>query len=89
MGALSLEENSRPFLYVCSRAVEWYQKHIRCDISDSSNARISGIAFRSVETILGKTILKNNNMHVIGKLKLSEWNGREQVQMHIMDAIKF
>tara|TARA_B100000686_G_C16805932_1_gene990403 strand:+ start:4353 stop:6101 length:1749 start_codon:yes stop_codon:yes gene_type:complete len=65
------------------------EKHIRCDISDSSNARISGIAFRSVETILGKTILKNNNMHVIGKLKLSEWNGREQVQMHIMDAIKF
>ena len=65
------------------------EKHIRCDISDSSNARISAIAFRSVETELGKTILKNNNMHVIGKLKLSEWNGREQVQMHIMDVIKY
>ena len=65
------------------------EKHIRCDISDSSNARIGAIAFRSVETVLGKTILKNNNLHLIGKLKLSEWNGREQVQMHIMDVIKY
>ena len=37
---------------------------------------------------LGKTILKNNKLHLIGKLKISEWNNKEQVQMHIMDVIK-
>ena len=64
------------------------ENHIRCDISDSSNSRIGAIAFRSKETNLGKTILKNNKLHLIGKLKISEWNNKEHVQMHIMDVIK-
>jgi len=63
------------------------ENHIRCDISDTSNARINGISFRSVGTSLGKELLDNNKMHLIGKLKLSEWNGKEQVQLHIEDAI--
>ena len=63
------------------------ENHIRCDISDTSNSRINGISFRSVGTSLGKELLRNNKMHLIGQLKLSEWNGKEQVQLHIEDAI--
>ena len=32
-------------------------------------------------------MLNNYNAHVIGRLKLSEWNGRERLQMHIDDVM--
>lgn len=64
------------------------EKHIKCIISDSSNRRLNGIAFRSVGTALGKSLLNNYYVHVIGKLKISEWNGRESLQMHIEDVIE-
>ena len=62
--------------------------HIKCSISDSTNHRLDAIAFRSVGTELGKSLLNNYHAHVIGRLKISEWNGRESLQMHIEDVIE-
>ena len=52
------------------------------------NHRLDAIAFRSVGTELGKSLLNNYHAHVIGRLKISEWNGRESLQMHIEDVIE-
>ena len=62
--------------------------HVKCILTDSSNSRIDAIAFRCLGTPLGKSLLNNNYAHVIGRLKLSEWNGRERIQMHIDDVIE-
>ena len=62
--------------------------HVKCSLTDSSNSRIDAIAFRCIGTPLGKSLLNNYNAHVIGRLKLSEWNGRERLQMHIDDVIE-
>ena len=64
------------------------ENHIKCSISDSTNSRLDAIAFRSVGTVLGKSLLNNYHAHVIGRLKISEWNGRESLQMHIEDVIE-
>ena len=64
------------------------ENHVKCTLTDSSNSRIDAIAFRCVGTALGKSLLNNYNAHVIGRLKLSEWNGRERLQMHIDDVIE-
>jgi len=64
------------------------EKHVKCSISDSTNHRLDAIAFRSVGTALGKSLLNNYHAHVIGRLKISEWNGRENLQMHIEDVIE-
>jgi single-stranded-DNA-specific exonuclease len=62
--------------------------HVKCSLSDSTNQRLEAIAFRCVGTALGKSLLNNYHAHVIGKLKISEWNGRESLQMHIEDVIE-
>jgi len=64
------------------------ENHVKCTLTDSSNSRIDAIAFRCIGTPLGKSLLNNYNAHVIGKLKLTEWNGRERLQMHIDDVIE-
>jgi single-stranded-DNA-specific exonuclease len=64
------------------------ENHVKCSLTDSSNSRIDAIAFRCIGTPLGKSLLNNYNAHVIGRLKLSEWNGRERLQMHIDDVIE-
>lgn len=64
------------------------ENHVKCSLTDSSNSRIDAIAFRCIGTPLGRSLLNNYNAHVIGRLKLSEWNGRERLQMHIDDVIE-
>ena len=64
------------------------ENHVKCILTDSSNSRIDAIAFRCIGTPLGKSLLNNHYAHVIGRLKLSEWNGRERLQMHIDDVIE-
>ena len=64
------------------------EKHVSCSVTDSTKKRINAIAFRSVGTKLGNALLNKNYFHVIGKLKLSEWNGKERLQMFIEDLIE-
>ena len=64
------------------------EQNVKCTLTDSRNSRIDAIAFRCIGTPLGKSLLNNYNAHVIGKLKLSECNGRERLQMHFDDVIE-
>lgn len=68
-------------------------KHIKiifapCRDSYSSKT-ISAIAFNTVGTELGNVILsaKPYNLSIFGTLKINSWQGRENVQLQVKDAI--
>lgn len=63
------------------------EDHVRCVLSDGG-ARLNGIAFRALQTPLGKALLesKGRPMHVAATLKADEWQGQMRVQAQIVDA---
>ncbi|PCI98425.1 MAG: single-stranded-DNA-specific exonuclease RecJ [Alphaproteobacteria bacterium] len=63
--------------------------HIRVMISDwEGGTRVKAMAFRSVDTPLGDALLKSGTQafHILGQLKINEWQGRKSAEMHIVDA---
>jgi single-stranded-DNA-specific exonuclease len=60
--------------------------HLRCDLV-SGGARLRAVAWRAAETELGRRIAAGaGSLHVAGKLKPDDWNGRAGVQLEIEDA---
>jgi single-stranded-DNA-specific exonuclease len=67
------------------------EKHVRCVLEGSDGARLKGIAFRSVDSELGRLLLQGRKagpIHVAGHLRLDSWQGQERVQMTIEDVAK-
>jgi len=61
--------------------------HVRCQLVAEDGARIKAISWRSADTPLGQALLANDSaIHVVGKLKPDDWNGRQGVQLEIEDA---
>lgn len=61
--------------------------HVRCLLIDSSGQRLKAIAWRCEETDLGRRLLSSPGaLHVTGRLKPDDWQGREGVQFEIEDA---
>ena len=49
--------------------------------------RLKGVAWRSAETDLGRRLLAGGGgLHVAGRLKPDDWQGRENVELEIEDA---
>ncbi len=63
------------------------EHHVRCLLTDGK-ARLNGIAFRALQSPLGKALLeaKGRPMHVAATLKADEWQGQTRVQAQILDA---
>ncbi|MBI1211234.1 MAG: single-stranded-DNA-specific exonuclease RecJ [Alphaproteobacteria bacterium] len=63
------------------------EDHVRCVFSDGKS-RLNGIAFRALQTPLGKALLesKGRPLHVAATLKADEWQGQTRVQAQILDA---
>jgi single-stranded-DNA-specific exonuclease len=63
------------------------EKHVSVLVLQGG-ARIRGIAFRAIESGLGKLLLDPNcrDCHLAGHLRLDEWQGEERVQLCIDDA---
>lgn len=64
--------------------------HVRVQISDAEGGcRIKAMAFRAAETPLGQALLsgQGKKFHIIGHLKINEWQGRTSPELHILDAI--
>ena len=61
--------------------------HVKCTI-EGEVGRMDGIAFRSLETDLGRTLLESGGMpiHLAGKLRVNAWQGRRSAELHIDDA---
>jgi len=66
------------------------QNHIRCQLSDEGSGRLGAIAFRSVDTELGRALLdaRGGVLHLAGALRRNEWRGRKDVQLVIADAAR-
>jgi len=63
------------------------QDHVRVILTGPEGGRLKAVAFRSLETDLGRTLLTGRGrFHVAGSLKLNHWNGTTSVEMTIHDA---
>jgi len=64
------------------------ENHVRCTLAGSSGGRLKGIAFRALDSELGKLLLQSGGrpIHLAGKLRPDRWKGRDSVQLIIEDA---
>lgn len=61
--------------------------HVRCQLVAEDGARMKAISWRSADTELGQRLLgAASALHVVGRLKADDWNGRQGVQFEIEDA---
>ena len=65
------------------------ERHVKI-IASQGTARISGIAFRAMESGLGAALLGSvgQNIHLAGHIRRDTWQGRDRVQLLIDDAAK-
>lgn len=63
--------------------------HVRCTVSSGDGANLKAIAFRAAGGPLGDALLRakdGQRLHVAGTLTIDHWQGRESVQLRILDA---
>ncbi|MDB5460798.1 MAG: recJ, partial [Caulobacteraceae bacterium] len=61
--------------------------HVRCVLTDGAGAKLKAIAWRAEDTDLGRRLLAGGGgVHVAGRLKADDWNGRQGVQLEIEDV---
>jgi len=61
--------------------------HFRCVLTDGRGAKLKAVAWRVEDTELGRRLAAGGgSLHVVGKLKADDWNGRQGVQFEIEDA---
>ncbi|HEX6859535.1 MAG TPA: single-stranded-DNA-specific exonuclease RecJ [Caulobacteraceae bacterium] len=61
--------------------------HVRCTLVDAAGAKLKAVAWRAGETDLGRRLLAGEgSLHVVGKLKPDDWQGRQSVELEIEDA---
>ena len=64
------------------------ENHIRCTLQSAPNQSLQAISFRSLDTPLGQLLLASRNepMHIAGRLRLNNWQGRTSPQLLVDDA---
>jgi single-stranded-DNA-specific exonuclease len=64
------------------------QDHVRCIMTAADGGRLKAVAFRALDTPLGRALLQAGALplHVAGRLRLDGWAGVDAVQMLIEDA---
>jgi single-stranded-DNA-specific exonuclease len=64
------------------------EEHVKLRLFGGDGARLEAIAFRAMNTPLGKGLLaaRGRVIHVAGKLVLNDWGGMERAQLRIEDA---
>ncbi len=61
--------------------------HIRCTLAGEHRARLEAIAWRAQDSELGRRLLGGDGgLHVAGRLRANDWNGRVGVQLEIEDV---
>jgi single-stranded-DNA-specific exonuclease len=64
------------------------QSHVRARIKSGEGAMLNAIAFRAAGQKLGDALMRSRGklIHIAGSLALDRWNGRERVQLRIIDV---
>lgn len=61
--------------------------HVRATLTDGSGGRLKAVAWRAEDTDLGRALLGGAGaLHVAGRLKPDDWQGRESVELEIEDV---
>lgn len=61
--------------------------HVRCTLRDGSGGRLKAVAWRVEDTEAGRRLLvEGGAVHVVGRLKPDDWQGREGVEFEIEDV---
>ena len=61
------------------------QNHFKF-IAEDASGHVECVAWRALDTPLGDAIRQGGRLHIAGRLKVNEWQGRQRVQMDIIDA---
>jgi single-stranded-DNA-specific exonuclease len=81
--------NPEPVFALASVRVEQIMSlrggHIRCQLSDGDGAKVRAVAWRAGETEIGRRLSAGGVLHVAGRLKADDWNGRQGVELEIED----
>jgi single-stranded-DNA-specific exonuclease len=60
--------------------------HVRCTLI-GAGGKLKAVAWRAEDTELGRRLMQGGGaLHVVGKLKADDWNGRQGVEFEIEDA---
>jgi single-stranded-DNA-specific exonuclease len=84
--------NPEPLLVVLDARVAFAdvvgKDHVKLRVVGGDGARLAAISFRSAETPLGLGMLaaRGKRIHLVGRLKEDNWNGRARVQLQVEDA---
>jgi single-stranded-DNA-specific exonuclease len=84
--------NPEPLLVVLDARVAFVdvvgKDHVKLRVVGGDGARLDAISFRSAETPLGLGMLaaRGKRIHLVGRLKEDNWNGRARVQLQVEDA---
>jgi single-stranded-DNA-specific exonuclease len=60
--------------------------HVRCQVRDGAGGRLRAVAWRCEETALGRALLAGGRLHLVGRLRPDDWQGRGGVEFEIEDA---
>jgi len=62
--------------------------HVRCYLGSSAGGSLRATAFRAADEALGKFLLAapTQPIHIVGRVRINRWQGREQVEFTIEDA---
>ena len=61
--------------------------HVRVTLVDGSGGKLKAMAWRAEDTELGRTLLgASSALHVVGRLKPDDWQGRQGVELEIEDV---
>jgi len=60
--------------------------HVRCVLTDGYGAKLKAIAWRAGESEAGRRLMAGGTVHVVGRLKPDDWNGRRAVELEIEDV---
>jgi len=83
--------NAEPIIALPSHTIvyaeEVGQAHVRARLRAGDGATVNAIAFRAAGQRLGNALLQNRGraMHAAGCLALDRWQGKERVQLRVLD----
>lgn len=62
--------------------------HVRCSFAGAEGGRLDGIAFRALDSDLGKALLEAGSapLNIAGRLRLDTWQGRANAKLYVDDA---
>ena len=61
--------------------------HVRCTLVDSSGGKLKAVAWRVEDTEIGRRLMiEGGAIHVAGRLKPDDWQGRQSVEFEIDDV---